>query len=565
VTGDDGGATTTYAATSPRVALVDLAAGLGLIAAGAIAWLERPLARIGGLAMLAGVVWLAPRWVGWGDGPAARSVAMVVAPFLPALLFHLVLAAPTGTLQGRAARLGVAFAYAATAVYSTTRALVRDPFLDLHCWSNCSDNVFLVRAEPAFARSLESGWRYAAVALAAATVAAAAWRLATGTRRRRAELLPLAVPAALAAAGEGTYAVALLRNPAESPGDTVFLAVFTARALALVLLAVGVAWIVGRAVRQRHAVSRLAADLGEAPAPGALQAALARSLGDPDVAVAYWLSGSRRYVDAAGRPFDVDSRPGSVATPIVRSGEPVALVLHDRISAGTRELEQEIGAAARLAVDNERLRAEILAQLEDLRASRARIVETADTTRRRLERDLHDGAQQRLLALSFELRLAQAAAAKEADDGLAGLLAEASDEARNALRELRELAHGIYPAVLTEAGLAPALATLADGAAVVVDLDVDEESEERYPEPVERAAYVAVAEAISDAVARGATWLAVRVRRDGERLVVDVDVDPGAGATRSSDRLVHVADRVGALGGRLETGAGTLRAVLPCE
>src|SRR5205814_4787205 len=131
----------------------------------------------------------------------------------------------------------------------------------------------------------------------------------------------------------------------------------------------------------------------------------------------------------------------------------VAIVNH---TASVAELEPELRAAIRLALENERLQAEVLAQLRDLRASRTRIVETSDAERRRLEHDLHDGAQQRLLALSYDLRLARAAA--EADGGreVATLLASAGDEAQAALGELRELAHGIYPAILAGAGLARA-------------------------------------------------------------------------------------------------------------
>ena len=126
--------------------------------------------------------------------------------------------------------------------------------------------------------------------------------------------------------------------------------------------------------------------------------------------------------------------------------------------------QDEIGAAARLAVDNERLRAEVLARVADLRASRARIVATADGTRQRLERDLHDGAQQQLLAASFELRQACSSAAASGDAELAARLTDASEQAQQALTELRDLAHGIYPAILTEAGLEPAVRSLAERA-----------------------------------------------------------------------------------------------------
>ena len=174
-------------------------------------------------------------------------------------------------------------------------------------------------------------------------------------------------------------------------------------------------------------------------------------------------------------------------------------MIHDRALSEARELEREIGPATRLAVDNERLRATVLAQLEDLRSSRARIVEAGDSARRRIERDLHDGAQQRLLTLSYELRLARTAADGDGDAELATVLASTADKVRAALGELRDLAHGIYPAILTEAGLGRARDAHRRGAAAGRDRGVDEE---RYRADIERAMYVTVEEAVADAARR---------------------------------------------------------------
>jgi signal transduction histidine kinase len=223
------------------------------------------------------------------------------------------------------------------------------------------------------------------------------------------------------------------------------------------------------------------------------------------------------------------------------------------------ELGRALGSAARLSVENEALRAEAMAQLHALQASRARIVETADSARRRLERDLHDGAQQRLLALSYDVRLARAGAADDDDLELVSILGTAAVETEAALEELRELAHGIYPAILTEAGLGPALETLADQAPLPVELG--DLPVERAALAVERTAYVVVDEAIGDAVGREAAWVRARLRRDAGHLVVSIEDD---GSPRRA-RLVHLSDRVGALGGSLEVGDTTLRAEIPCE
>jgi signal transduction histidine kinase len=204
------------------------------------------------------------------------------------------------------------------------------------------------------------------------------------------------------------------------------------------------------------------------------------------------------------------------------------------------------------------LQAEALAQLDQLRASRVRIVETGDSERRRLERDLHDGAQQRLLALSYDLRLARAQAQAEGDSQSGSLLTQATDQAQAALAELRELAHGIYPAILAEAGLAAALASLADAAPLPVE--IRDAAQGRYPAAVETCAYLLVAEALDDAAGRDASHAAVSAVQDDGRLVITVQDD---GTDRTSS-MIQLADRVGALDGGLDVEPRRLRAELPC-
>ena len=193
-----------------------------------------------------------------------------------------------------------------------------------------------------------------------------------------------------------------------------------------------------------------------------------------------------------------------------------------------------------------------------VRASRARIVELGDEERRRLERNLHDGAQQRLLALSYQLRLAHADAEAHGDAELAALLTTSGAESQVALDELRQLAQGIYPAVLTEAGLEPALTSLAETAPLPIQVDAVPSG--RYPDTVETAVYVTVAEAIDDAAAREATFVSVDVRERDDRLLV-VARDDGE---RRSVPPIQISDRVGALGGSVEAGATALRAEIPC-
>ena len=232
----------------------------------------------------------------------------------------------------------------------------------------------------------------------------------------------------------------------------------------------------------RLAVAALVVELGETPAPGGLREALARALGDPSLELAYWLRDDT-FVDADGHAVSLPAADsGRVATAVEHSGLPVAALIHDESLSDHPELVDGVVAAAGLALENERLQAQLRARLEDLRSSRARLVETADAERRRLERNLHDGAQQRLVALSLSLALAQR---RRADDpATCELLEHKRADLAGALAELRELARGLHPAVLTERGLGPALDALAGRAPVPVD--VSELPGERLPPGVEQ-------------------------------------------------------------------------------
>jgi signal transduction histidine kinase len=515
-------------------------AGLALLAAGAALWLDGGRDRVALLLLLAGVAWFAPDWVGWDDGPSiVRSVNAVAAPFLPALLLDLV--ATVG--GGRVARICSNTVYAATAVVSVGRALFRDPFLDPHCWSNCTDNAFLVHADEGIARALDAALPGVALTAGILTLSFAAWRAIAASPAARRTEVPLLATLALAGGTEAAYGVALILEPAENPERTSSLTLYVVAGCALTLVALAAGWTIAQAQRRRSAVARLASDLATAPPAGSLADALARSLGDPRLDVAYPVGD--RLVDGDGRLIETDGRQ---ATPLVRGGATIAVLLHEPGSMLPDELEHELGSAARLAIENERLRADVLSRLHELRASRARIVDTADTERRRLERDLHDGAQQQLLAVSYDLRRALA----EADGDLASALQAGVEEVEAALDELRELAHGIHPAILSEAGLDAALRTLADSARA--PLEIVACTQERLPPATEAAAYSVAVEALERTDQDG---VVLRATRSRHTLVVDAE---GAGIAPS----VYLADRVGALGGTVAATARGLRAEIPC-
>jgi signal transduction histidine kinase len=303
--------------------------------------------------------------------------------------------------------------------------------------------------------------------------------------------------------------------------------------------------------------------------PGALEAALARATGDPTLTIAYRRRRGDGYVDGGGRAVPIPEPSHSRAvTPIVRDGRPVALLEHDPAVLDAA-FEQQIGSAARLTVENERLQAELLAQLSELRASRARIVETSDTIRQQLERDLHDGAQQRLVALSFALRLAHTRLGVEADPRVAEPLADAERALAEALTAVRAVAHGLFPATLATSGLAYAIEELAE--LTPIRIDVQDLPDRRVAAPVEAAAYGVIREAVENA-SRHAEAHAVSISascQSGEVVIEAADDGIGGADPACGVGLRDVADRVGALGGRLTirspVGGGThIRAEIPC-
>jgi len=551
------GRATTYAGSSVSGAALSLSAGLALIAAGLVICLGTSPRRNGDLALIAGFTWFASVWAAWQNGPPLiPSLAMVVGGFTFPLIVHLVLAYPGGRASSAPARALIAAAYAGALLAAAVLALFRDPYFDPACLANCNVNVFVVHSLPSLARAAEIAGRWFTVAAAAGLIAICAARLLAGSQPARRRLLPVAIPAIMFAGTVAARAIALQRITVEDPFNAALFAIFAVASAAIVLLATGLISDVVRSRGERRAIARIAANLDEAPAPGSLQTALAEALHDPQLRIAYWLPGAQRYVDASGHAVpEPAAKPGGTVMRLMKSGRTVAAVSHAGSVPG---LESHLGPAITLGLENERLQAELFAQLEELRASRARIVETADTERRRLERDLHDGAQQRLLALSYDIRLARASAEADGDTVAQMKLATAVEETGAALEELRELAHGIYPAVLAEAGVAPALATLADTAPLPVQ--ILRADDRRYPAPVEAAAYFTVAEAVGDAARRGADRAVVTVDLEGGQLVVTVE-DNGTGRDAP---MAALTDRVGALGGSLYLKETVCRAEIPC-
>jgi signal transduction histidine kinase len=321
-----------------------------------------------------------------------------------------------------------------------------------------------------------------------------------------------------------------------------------------------------RARLARSTVGDLFVELRADPSPGELRDALARTLRDPSLKLAYWLPQFRSWSDLEGQPVELPVEGSTTTTMIDRQGEHVAALVHDPALAEEPELLDAVSAAAGIAIENGRLHVELRARLEELRGSRSRILEAGQKERQRLERNLHDGAQQRLIALSLDLSLLEQ---ELGADGARLRVAQARREIATSLGELREVARGIHPAVVSGHGLAVALEQLAARAPVPVRLTVATGG--RLPEAVEVASYYLVAESLANVAKHaGASSVTVDVSRMNGQVVIEI-VDDGIGGadTERGSGLRGLADRVEALGGRLRIwspgGGGTrVRAEIPC-
>jgi signal transduction histidine kinase len=559
---------------------IDVAIGFATMAAGIVTWSRRPKNRIGPLLFAAGAAWGLTGVYAFGAFPylvvapgdthvftdLLVVVGSVLLPLHYAILLHLLLAYPEGVLHARLERALVVGVYGL--VVLRTIAILSDPV----------DNAILFFAGyPPFPfMSVAAFLYFSAVAVAVFIILAHRWLRSTRTARRIATPV-LATALLLATVEIASAAVNLFGRWGPAWGSLGLSinsrgSVLVAAGGIVARLAVPVAFLFGlfRSTIERSRVGDLVIELG-ARRDTSLKDGLARTLHDSSVELAYWIPARDTFVDAVGRPVSLPAEGSARAVTMVeREGEPLAAIIHDRSLLAEPALVHSASAAARLAIDNERLQAEVRAKLEEVQASRARIVEAGDAERRRVERNLHDGAQQRLVTLSLAVGLLREQFARDGDPALAAHVDGLSTELRHAMHELRELARGIHPAILTEEGLPAAVTSLADRAPMPVS--VEERRVGRLPEAVEATAYFVVAETLTNVAKYArASRASVRLLQDGDWLHVEVTDDGVGGADiEGGSGLRGLEDRVAALGGALtiETspGAGTMvRAEIPCD
>ena len=525
---------------------------LPYIIGGLIAWWRRPDSRFGPLMLFAG--WATFVTTGsYSTSDVPFTIAQVFDLVPVAIFLHVFLAYPTGRLLHRPERLIVAAAYVTSIGLQIPKLLVG---------GSGPDNLLELTSRPDTALTLLRIELGALVVLLTAGVVLLLVRRREGGRpaRRPIALLLDSYVLALAALAVMLFA-ALFELPSfQRIHEVAFVALGLAPAVFLTgLLSARLA---------RSDVADLFIELDANPAPAELRDALSRALRDPSLVLAYWLPDRNEWADVEGRRVEVPSTdPGRATTLIDRDGQRVAALLHDSSLEEEQELLDGVGAAGGIALENARLQAELRARIKELSESRSRVIEAEQRERRRLERNLHDGAQQRLIAISLEL--GQIAADTRADPDASTRLDDARREIAVSIDELRDLARGLHPAVVTGHGLGVALESLASRAPVPVEL-TSEIDGDRFQEGLEVAAYYVVAESLANvakhARATGATIDAARANGD---LVIEVTDDGVGGADTAGSGLRGLADRVEALDGRLivrtPSGGGTcVSARFPC-
>ena len=507
--------------------------GASFVACGLVAWRRRPDNHSGLLMTATGFALFASPLLAQVGSPLAKTLALVLPDLWVVFFVPLVLTLLTGgRLRTVLDRVLVA-------------AVLLEVFVLAPAWLMFAPedgNLLLIVDDPELAGTLDTLQRvlFVAIPIGTALVLGARWLAATTPGRRA--LLPGVAGAACLLLFALMLVVQLIGG--EKPQVILWIATCS-------LITVPVAFLAGllRSRLARAGVADLFRDL-RSIGPVELQTALARVLGDPELLLAF--PHRDGLVDASGRPVTVPDDAGRAVTPVDREGERVAVLIYDRSLEDDPELVEAIGVAAGVALENRQLHAEVTARLAELQASRERIVTAADAERRRIERNLHDGAQQRLVTLALQLSLIQREIRRDPAEAEL-LVSSASTELAESLAELRELARGIHPASL-EHGLDVALDALAQRAALPTSVVVDDGP--RLPQPVEFAAYFVASEALANVAKHArASAAAIRLRRNGSDVEITITDDGVGGADPGRGTgLQGLTDRVEALGGRLDVG-----------
>jgi signal transduction histidine kinase len=532
------------------------AAGLVYVAAGVVAWWRRPSNRLGTIMVFAGLTILVVN-VGVFNVPTLSAVGVVLATLPLAVVVHLVLAFPSGRLRSSVARWTVASGYVACLVFE----------IPLYLFDPAASNGGMLAVASRPNLFLAGEWAQRALGIAVVSVACAilGQRFLRATPRQRLVLGPLYL--------YGMFTVLFIPLTPDVIVPLFALSPTVAVATQVILLmGVPVAFAAGLLLggfARTGEIAELGSWLGAtALSRDSLTQALARALGDDSVEVAYWVEERLLYVDARGEPLYLPLVPGRGQVEIDLDGRRIGAVLYDAVLIDDPALVRAAGRVVAIAMDHDRLTAELLASREELRRSRARLVEAADRERRRIAQNLHDSLQMKLVLLA--LKAQSLAGLPGASSTIADAAAALRSDIDSAAAELRELVHDVMPAPLIERGLGAAAQDLVDRLPLPTRLSLGVNG--TVPEPVSSAAYFILAEALANAIKHAhATRLAVDLAEHDHSLRLEV-TDDGIGGVVAGVGLGmrSIADRVDVLGGSVHIhspgGAGTQVVVeLPCE
>ena len=559
----------------PIIALDDLLPGSAFAIVGLIAWSRGPWNRVGTLMIFIGIGLLL------GIGPLAQAsplaeisnlvgsawvfVQLGLGLLWGVALLHLLLVFPEGRFVSRRDRSMVRSLYVVVPIAGLLVGLVLLTPVggvpeNAGAWLSVSASISIGSVLFFMGTIL---YYLACWALGLGLVISRWVRAGPARRRSMSPIIWSLVPIVLA---WSPIAVTLFGVPGPPP---LLKTLATPSPLFLAALPVGFLVALLRSEHEMSSVGDLVVKLSDGMLPEQLQPALARTLHDPSLEVVYWLPTLGRYADVNGKDVSLPAPNSSRAASVLGDpGSPVAALVYDSSLRTEAKLVNTAAAAVRLALENARLQVQLRAQLDDVRQSRTRLVEAADSERRRVERDLHDGAQQQLVTLLLSLQLAKSEALRSSDPKTAQLLDGSIGSLRQAIDELRSLARGIHPTILAEAGLMPAIRSLADRCPMRVEVTGDLD---RIEPKLETALYFVAAEAITNAVkhSRGHR-ICIDVRHGSGWASVDISDDGVGGADLSrGSGLVGLADRVAAVGGRLDVRSSqangtTLHAEVPC-
>jgi signal transduction histidine kinase len=527
-------------------AVLEVLVGWSFAACGTFIWARRPANRLGPLMTAVGMLWLLGRTMTLVPNAVIYPAGLWLTDLWAAAFALFLLSFPSGRLTARADLAIVGLFLFVTVPLELLWLLFLVPENGL--------NALGIAANQEAAHVIDTIQR-ALISLGSMLLVLALgrrWLRSSGPVRR--QMAPVIAGAVAILLQSASWILVSSGTSIPPLDDLIF--------LAQIAIPIAVLAVVLQGRMARAGVADLVVELGQTPTPARLRDALANALGDPTLQVVHWAPTLGTFVDAAGETMALpEDGAGQAVTMLDRDGVREAAIIHDAILLEEPGLIASVAGAMRLAVENDRLSAAVEAQLAEVRESRARIVAAGDAERRRIERDLHDGAQQRLVALTLALRLARTRLGDDADPLVRLSLDQASGEAKAALAELRELARGIHPQILTEAGLHAAIESLAARAPVAVSVDMDPDA--RFAPAVEAVAYFVVSESLAN-IAKHADAGDVHIRAEWDDgfLVVEIaddgrgGADPGAGTG-----LRGLLDRVSAVDGTLDVvsphGGGT--------